>query len=116
MAYVDGFVLAVPKAKLDDYRAFTQTARDVWLDHGACAYLECVGDEVPAGELAAIPHAVQPADDEVVVLSWIVYDSKAARDRIHPKALADPRLEESPAGVLRGRRLIEACPHACVEV
>jgi uncharacterized protein YbaA (DUF1428 family) len=116
MAYVDGFVLAVPKAKLEDYRAFTRTAREVWLEHGACAYLECVGDEIPDGELAALPHAVQPADDEIAVLSWIVYDSKDERDRIHSRAMADPRLECSPEGFLDGRHLIEDCRHSFVEV
>jgi uncharacterized protein YbaA (DUF1428 family) len=117
MPYVDGFVLAVPKAKLDDYRAFTRKAGEVLREHGACAYVECIGDEIPEGEFNAVPHAVQPCDDEVVVYSWIVYDSKDERDRIQSRALADPRLRDAPADFpLDGEHLIADGLHQLVEV
>ena len=93
MAYVDGFVLAVPKANLDAYKALAKLAGEVWMEHGAKAYVECVGDDVPYGELTSFPRAVQAKDDEVVVFSWIVYGSREERDAINAKVMADPRLK-----------------------
>ncbi len=117
MPYVDGFVLAVPKARLDRYQAFTREAGEVLKEHGACAYVECVGDALPEGEQTAIPHAVQSGEDEVVVYAWIVYSSKDERDEVHAKVMADPRLADAPAGfTLGGKRLIEAGLHAQVEI
>ena len=93
MSYVDGFVLAVPKAKLEAYKAVATTAGEVWMGYGALAYVECVGDDVPYGELTSFPRAVQATDDEVVVFSWIVYKDRAARDEIMAKVMADERLK-----------------------
>jgi uncharacterized protein YbaA (DUF1428 family) len=116
LPYVDGFVLAVPKAKLEDYRAFTRRAGEVLREHGACAFVECIGDEVPDGELSAVPHAIQPGEHEVLVYSWIVYDSKDERDRIHARTLADPRLEACDEFPLDARSLIGGGLHQLVEV
>ena len=91
--YVDGFVLAVPKQKLDAYRKLAQTAGEVWKEYGALAYTECVADDVPYGELTSFPRAVQATDEEVVVFSWIVYASREARDDINAKVMADERLK-----------------------
>ena len=74
MSYVDGFLLAVPKQKLDAYREMAKLAGEVWKDHGALAYVECLADDVPYGELTSFPRAVQATDDETVVFSWIVYE------------------------------------------
>jgi uncharacterized protein YbaA (DUF1428 family) len=93
MAYVDGFVLAVPKAKLDDYKKLAQTAGVVWKEHGALAYVECVGDDVPYGEITSFPRAVQAKDDEIVIFSWVVYESRQSRDAVMAKVMADPRLK-----------------------
>jgi uncharacterized protein YbaA (DUF1428 family) len=97
MPYVDGFVLAVPKAKVEAYREFSRAAGEVWMELGALSYVECVGDDVPYGELTSFPRAVQAKDDEVVVFSWIVYPSRADRDRINAKVMDDPRLKCDPA-------------------
>jgi len=105
--YVDGFVLAVPKAKLDAYKALAKTASEVWMDHGAKAYAECVGDDVPYGELTSFPRAVQATDDEVVIFSWIVYGSREERDAINAKVMADPRLKHESADMpFDGKRMI----------
>ena len=72
MSYVDGFVLAVPKANLDAYKELAETAGAVWKEHGALAFVECLGDDVPYGEVTSFPRAVQAKDDEVVVFSWAV--------------------------------------------
>ena len=92
MSYVDGFVLAVPKKNLAAYRTMARKAGNVWMEHGALSYIECVGDDVPPGKLTSFPLAVKLKKDETVVFSWIVYKSRAQRDRINKKVMADPRL------------------------
>lgn len=110
MAYVDGFVLAVPKAKLDAYREMARKAGEVWMDLGALSYVECIGDDVPYGVLTSFPRAVQATDDEVVIFSWIVYESRAARDAINAKVMADPRISalapDMSAMPFDGKRMI----------
>jgi uncharacterized protein YbaA (DUF1428 family) len=93
MSYVDGFVIAVPKAKIEDYKAMAQLGGQVWMEYGALAYVECLADDVPYGELTSFPRAVQATDDETVVFSWIVYTDKASRDEIMAKVMADERLK-----------------------
>jgi uncharacterized protein YbaA (DUF1428 family) len=104
MAYVDGFVLAVPKEKLEAYKEFARKAGEVWKEHGALAYAECIGDDVPYGKITSFPRAVQAKEDEIVIFSWIVYRSRAERDEINRKVMADARLKgEMP---FDGKRLI----------
>jgi uncharacterized protein YbaA (DUF1428 family) len=95
MSYVDGFVVAVPKANLDRYWELARLAGTVWREHGALAYVECLGDDVPYGELTSFPRAVQASEDETVVFSWIVYGSRQERDAVNAKVMADPRLSGS---------------------
>lgn len=97
MSYVDGFVVAVPIARLDEYRALAKTAAAVWKEHGALAYVECIADDAPYGELTSFPRAVQQAEDETVAFSWIEYESREARDAINAKVMADPRITLDPA-------------------
>ena len=99
MPYVDGFIIAVPKANVEAYKKMATLGRDVWMEYGALSYVECVGDDVPYGELTSFPRAVQARDDEVVVFSWIVYASRAARDEINAKVMADPRLDSDPSNM-----------------
>jgi uncharacterized protein YbaA (DUF1428 family) len=107
MSYVDGFVLAVPKQNMDAYKAMAQTAGAVWKEHGALAYVECWGDDVPYGELTSFPRAVQAKDDEVVVFAWIVYESREKRDAINAKVMQDPRLKCEPSDMpFDGKRMI----------
>lgn len=107
MAYVDGFVLAVPRDKLDAYKKIAALAGEVWMGHGAKAYVECVGDDTPYGELTSFPRAVQAKDDEVVVFSWIVYGSREERDTINAKVMADERMKHEPSDMpFDGKRMI----------
>lgn len=92
--YVDGFVVPVPKAKLDEYRKIAETAGQVWKEHGALQYWECVADDVKPGKLTSFPQSVQLKDDEVVVFSWILYNTREERDAINAKVMADPRLKQ----------------------
>lgn len=92
MSYVDGFVLPVPKKNLDAYRRLARKAGKVWKEYGALEYIECVEDDVKPGKLTSFPQAVKRKPDEVVVFSWIVYRSRAHRDRVNAKVMADPRI------------------------
>ena len=92
MAYVDGFVLPVPTANLAAYRRMAKKAGEVWKDHGALEYHECVADDVQPGKLTSFPQSVKLKDGETVVFAWIVYKSRKDRDRINAKVMADPRL------------------------
>lgn len=94
MAYVDGFVLAVPKDKVGAYTEITRKCEPIWREYGATDYVECVGDDTPYGEVTSFPRAVQAKEDEVVVFSWIVYPSKDVRDAANKKIMEDPRLED----------------------
>jgi uncharacterized protein YbaA (DUF1428 family) len=91
--YVDGFILAVPKANLEQYWEMARLAGQVWKEHGAIDYVECVGDDVPVGELTSFPRSVLLKDDEVVVFSWITYKDRATRDAVNAKVQADPRMK-----------------------
>ncbi|AGB44666.1 hypothetical protein Mesau_02228 [Mesorhizobium australicum WSM2073] len=107
MSYVDGFVLAVPKANLDDYKKLADLAGPIWMEHGALAYVECIGDDVPYGEITSFPRAVQAKDDEIVVFSWAVYKSRQDRDAVMAKVMADPRLQRDMATMpFDGKRMI----------
>ena len=92
MPYVDGFIIAVPKANVEAYKKMATLGRDVWMEYGALSYVECVGDDVPYGELTSFPRAVQARDDEIVIFSWITYESREKRDEINQKVMADPRM------------------------
>lgn len=92
MHYVDGFVVAVPKGNIEAYKDMARAAGEVWKEYGALSYVECIGDDVPYGELTSFPRAVQAKDDEVVIFSWITYPSREERDQINAKVMADPRL------------------------
>ncbi|HMN83614.1 MAG TPA: DUF1428 domain-containing protein [Burkholderiaceae bacterium] len=90
--YVDGFVLPVPKDRLEDYKKLARKAGRIWKEYGALEYRECVADDVKPGKLTSFPQAVKLKADEVVVFSWIVYKSRRQRDSINAKVMKDPRL------------------------
>jgi len=92
MAYVDGFVVPVPKKNLAAYRRMSQKAGKIWREFGATEYRECVADDVKPGKFTSFPQGVKLKPGEVVVFSWIVYKSRAQRDRINAKVMKDPRL------------------------
>ena len=92
MAYIDGFLVPVPKKNVQAYRKLSQKAGKIWKEYGALDYWECVGDDVPPGKVTSFPKSVKLKPNETVVFAWIVYKSRAARDRINKKVMADPRL------------------------
>ena len=94
MSYVDGFVVPVPKKNLKAYREMAAQAGKVWREHGALDYKECVADDVKVGKLTSFPRSVQLKPSETVVFSYIVYKSRAHRDKVLEKVMKDPRLAE----------------------
>jgi uncharacterized protein YbaA (DUF1428 family) len=90
--YVDGYILPVPKANIEAYREMAQTAGKIWREYGALDYVECIAEDVKPGKVTSFPQAVQLKDDETVIFSWIVYESRAERDRINAAVMKDPRL------------------------
>jgi uncharacterized protein YbaA (DUF1428 family) len=95
MPYVDGFLLAVPKKKLAEYRRVSRAAGKVWREHGALEYRECVGDDLDQRMGVPFPRLARVKPGETVVFSWIVYKSRAARDRVNAKVMKDPRIIKS---------------------
>jgi uncharacterized protein YbaA (DUF1428 family) len=93
-AYVDGFVLPLPKRNLDAYRRVARKAGRIWREHGALEYRECVAEDVPVGEVTSFPRSVQVKRGETVVFAWIVFKSRAHRDRVNAKVMKDPRLAD----------------------
>ena len=91
--YVDGFVLPVPKKKIEAYRRIAQKAGKIWREHGALEYRECVGEDLKTKWGVAFPRAARVKPGETVVFSWIVYKSRADRDRVNAKVMKDPRLK-----------------------
>jgi uncharacterized protein YbaA (DUF1428 family) len=95
MAYVDGFVLAIPKRKVEPYRRISRAAGKVWREYGALEYRECVGDDLNIKFGLPFPKLAKAKAGETVVFSWIVYKSRASRDRINAKVMKDPRIVKS---------------------
>jgi len=92
MQYVDGFVVPVPRRRLNEYRRMARKAGKIWREYGELDYRECVAEDVKVGKRTSFPRSVKLRPGETVVFSWIVYKSRAQRDRINAKVMADPRL------------------------
>jgi len=92
MSYVDGFVVPVPKKNLQAYRRMSQKAGKVWRDHGALQYVEAAGDDLEGKFGTSFTKMMKSKAGETVVFSWIVYKSRAHRDKVNAKVMKDPRL------------------------
>jgi len=92
MAYVDGFVVPVPKKKVQAYRRLAQKAGKIWREHGALDFKECIAEDVKVGKLTSFPRSVKLKPSETVVFSWITFKSRAHRDRVNAKVMKDKRI------------------------
>jgi uncharacterized protein YbaA (DUF1428 family) len=92
MSYVDGFIVPVPKKKLKAYRNMAAKAGKIWREYGAAAFYECAADDVSKGKRTSFPRSVKLKANETVLFSFIIYRSRAERDRINAKVMKDPRL------------------------
>jgi uncharacterized protein YbaA (DUF1428 family) len=90
--YVDGYVVPVKKARLDEYKRLARKAGKVWIEYGALEVHETVAEDVKPGKWTSFPQAVKLKDDEVVIFSYIIFKSRKARDKINAQVMADPRL------------------------
>ena len=93
MAYVDGFVVPVPKKNVQAYRRMSTKAGTIWKEYGALEYRECVGDDLDVKMGVAFPRGARLKHGETVFFSWIVYRSKAHRNRVNAKVMKDARLQ-----------------------
>ncbi|MGI0031166.1 MAG: DUF1428 domain-containing protein [Nitrososphaeraceae archaeon] len=91
--YVDGFVLAVPKSKINAYLRLARMCSKIWLEHGALEFRECVGDDLQIKMGVPFPKMIKTKPKETVVFSWITYKSRAHRDSVNSKVMKDSRME-----------------------
>jgi uncharacterized protein YbaA (DUF1428 family) len=104
--YVDGFIVPVPAKNIEAYKQFSAKAGAIWKEHGALEYVECVADDVKPGKVTSFPQAVKLEAEEVVVFSWIVYQSREDRDRINAAVMSDSRMKmDAQAMPFDGKRL-----------
>lgn len=92
--YVDGFVLPVPNENVEKYREIAQKAGEIWKEHGALEYWECVGDDLEIEKMVSFRKIADAADAETVVFAWIVFESREHRDKVNAAVMNDPRLKE----------------------
>jgi uncharacterized protein YbaA (DUF1428 family) len=91
--YVDGFVMPMPRANLDRYREIAGEAGELWIEHGALEYKECIAEDVQMGEVTSFPRSVKQEEGETVVFAWITYESRAHRDEVNAKVMEDERMK-----------------------
>ena len=92
--YVDGFVIPIPKENVERYREMAQKGGEVWKEHGALDYYECLGDDLDIEKVVSFRDLAGAGEDETVIFSWIVYESREHRDRVNAAVMEDPRIKE----------------------
>ena len=109
-SYVDGFVIPIPKKNTALYRRISRQLSKVWCEHGALAFVECISDDVKPGKWTSFPRAVKLKKGEVVWFSWIIFKSRAHRDRVNAAVMQDPRAQKimgpDTPRAFDGRRMI----------
>ncbi len=93
-SYIDGFVLPVPRDRLDEYRRAARAVAEIWKEHGALDYREYVGDDLKLEGTRSFTHLAAATKDESIVFGWVVFDSREARDLANEKVAADPRMAD----------------------
>jgi uncharacterized protein YbaA (DUF1428 family) len=108
MAYIEGFVAAVPRANKDAYRKHAASALPIFKKLGATRMVENWGDDVPDGKITDFKGAVKAQPDEEVIFSWIEYPDKATRDKANERLISDPALNDMSEMPFDGKRMIFA--------
>jgi len=113
--YIDGFVLPIPRDRLDEYRQVVAAVAGIWKEHGALEYVECVGDDMSRTGTRTFAEMLSASEGDVVIFGWVVFESKESRDVVNKKVETDPRmvdlvapLLESPNPVFDGQRMAYA--------
>lgn len=99
MTYVDGFILPIKKKNLPAYKRMARVASKIWREHGALEYYECIGDDLDVKVMLPFPKLISALPGETVIFSWVIYKSRAARDRANAKIMQDPRLAKFAASM-----------------
>lgn len=92
MNYVDGYVLPIPKKAIKAYQKIAKLAGKVWRDHGALDYYECVAEDTRSHGLVSFPQLAGTKKGETVIFAFIIYKSRAHRDKVNAKVMKDPRM------------------------
>ncbi len=92
--YIDGFVLPVPRDRLNEYKRVVEAVAEIWKEHGALDYCEYVGDDLNLQGTRSFTDLVAATEDETIVFGWVVFDSREARDLANEKVAADPRMAD----------------------
>lgn len=92
--YIDGFVLPIPRDRLDEYRRVAEAIAEIWKKYGALDYREFIGDDMYLEGTRQFADLVAASEDEVIVFGWVAFESRGARDRVNEKVAADPRVAE----------------------
>lgn len=92
--YIDGFLIPIPKNKVDEYAAMANKAGDIWKEHGALEYWECVGDDLEVKDMVSFRQSANAGPEDTVIFAWVVFTSRQHRDEVNSKIMADPRLQE----------------------
>lgn len=92
--YVDGFVIPIKMENVEKYQKMAEKGAKIWLEHGALAVVECIGDDLNIEKVVSFNQLAETQDRETVVFSWIEFESKEHRDQVNAAVLADPRMNE----------------------
>ncbi|MFY9200964.1 MAG: DUF1428 domain-containing protein [Methanosarcina flavescens] len=92
--YVDGFLIPIAKGRVNEYREMAQRGGEIWKELGALEYYECIGDDLDVEDMVSFKKAANTSEDETVIFSWIVFESKEHRDRVNAAVMNDPRIKE----------------------
>jgi uncharacterized protein YbaA (DUF1428 family) len=96
MTYVDGFIVIVPTKNIESYRKIAEVAGKIWMEYGALQFKECVAEDIEdKGYCSTFPQTIKPKEDETVLFSFIVFNSRQHRDEVNAKVMEDPRLKDS---------------------
>lgn len=92
--YVDGFLIPIAKGNVEEYKEMAQKAGEIWKEHGALDFCECVGDDLEIKGMLSFKKSADASDDETVIFSWIVFESREDRDRVNAAVMEDARMKE----------------------
>ncbi len=92
--YIDGFVLPIPKNRLEEYKRVSELVADIWKEHGALDYRECIGDDLRLEGTRSFTDVLEAEGDETIVFGWVVFESRESRDLANKKVANDPRMAD----------------------
>ncbi len=92
--YIDGFVLPIPRNRVDEYKRLVETGAEIWKEHGALEYREHIGDDLVLEGTRSFPDLLTASEDEVIVFGWVVFESRESRDSVNQRVAADPRMTD----------------------